>query len=471
MRVQAFKERKKLWIYIDATREKTRSVLKFIKEELQRYSREASDIECIMIDGWVNSVVDHSNMIKAIDDEYADIPLVLLSSETVCLDPTFSLAKVNRTLKVLHLQALTRNSMRELVSGYNEVKLVGEEDEIISHMAKHMEAINIHRTALNCLTLLRVLESSYKEKVLNRTKLMKAILFVLFTDSESFSYSSDNPEVDECTFVLGKYCKDLVIQATGSFNEIEFSGKLREICADNLILLDVDKMIQILVDNSILVRHGNIFEFKHTFWIFYFAAECMMHDNLFKDYILGNKKYVNFPEIIEFYAGIDGNREDAVNILLSDRNNLIDKVDDNIGIKGTFNPLSSFFWNPSKGFIEKTRQEIAEKVESSNLPSEIKDEYADKNYNSGAPYNQSINKFLEDYAVRCLMQSIKATSRALRSSTFVSAELKTDTARAIFRGWEAVSKVIFWISPLLSQKGSAAHDGLNDLAQARQTPC
>lgn len=461
MRVQAYKEKRKLWIYIDATHLKARRALKYIEEELQRYGKQASDIENIMIDGWDNSVLDHSNMVTVINGEYTDTPLVLLSSKTTCFDPAFSLSKVNRTLKVLHLQALSRNSMRELVSGYNEVKIVGKEDEVLSYMAKHMEAINIHRTALNCITLLRVLDSNYNEKVLNRTKLMKAILFVLFTDNESFSYANESPEVDECIYVMGQYCKDLVMQATGSFDAIEFADKLKVICSDNLISLDVDRMIDVLLENNILVEHGKTFEFKHTFWIFFFAAEYMMHDEEFNGYIMGDNMYVNFPEIIEFYAGIDGKREDALNILLTDLNHLIDKVDSKIGIKGEFNPLSKFLWNPSNGFIEQTRLEIAEKVESSNLPSEIKDRHADKNYDSKSPYDQSINSFLDEYAVRNLLQSIKATSRALRNSTFVSPKLKIDTAKAIFRGWEELSKVMFWISPLLAQKGRAAHDGLN----------
>lgn len=461
IRVQAFKQNRKFWIYIDAAHVKARNVLNFIDEELQRYDKQSSDIVSIMIDGWDNSVIDHSNMIKAIDEKFTDIPLVLFSSKTVCLNTTFNLSKVNRTLQVLHLQALTRNSMRELVSGYNEVKNVGKEDDILSHMTKHMGAINIHRTAMNCLTLLRVLESNFNEKVLNRTKLIKAILFVLFTDNDSFSYSSENPEVDECTFVLGIYCKELVMNATGSFDANEFQGKLRDICNENLISLDVDKMIQILLDNCILVRYGNTFEFKHTFWIFFFAAECMLHDDSFKSYIMENQKYVNFPEIVEFYAGIDGKREDAITILLSDLNSLMVKVDENIGIKGEFNPLSTFLWNPSETFIEKTRLQIAEKLESSNMPAEIKDKHADETYDSEAPYNQSINNFLEDYAVRNLIQSISATSRALRSSTFIKPELKLDAARTIFRGWEAISKVLFWISPALAQEGIAAHDGIN----------
>ncbi len=461
MRVDAYKSRRKLWIYIDAAHQKTRGVLKYIEEELQRYNKTSPDIECILIDDWDNTTQDHLNMIKVIDEKYKDIPIILLTSKTECFDRTFSLSKVGRTLKVLHLQALSRNSMRTLVSRYSLGKTVEREDEILSHMAKHMEAINIHRTALNCITLLRVLDSNYNEKVLNRTKLLKAILFVLFTDNESFSYDSKNPEVDECTYVLGQYCKDLVMKATGSFDSVEFADKLKRICKENLMTLDVDRMIDILLENNILVEYGKLYEFKHTFWIFYFAAEHMLHDENFNNYIMKDKMYVNFPEIIEFYAGIDGKREDALNTLLSDLDQLIEKVDNKIGIKGTFNPLSTFVWNPSAGFIEQTRKEIAEKIESSNLPDEIKDKHADKNYNSEAPYDQKINKFLNEYSVLSLLQSIRATSRALRNSTFVSADLKLKTAQAIFKGWEEISKVMFWISPLLAKEGKAAHDGIS----------
>ena len=461
MRVEAFKARKKLWIYIDATHVKSRNFEKYIDEELNRYRMQEADIECIIIDSWDNSVVDHSNIAKKVELNYSTIPLILLSSKTECLNSTFKLAKVNRTFQSLHLQALTRGSMRELVSSYNKEKIIGKDDDLIAHMAKHMEAINIHRTALNCYTLLKVLDGNFNEKVLNRTKLMKAILFVLFTDDESFSFSSDNPEVDECTYILGKYCKNLVMQATGSFDSREFVGELKKICAENLMTLNVERMIDVFLENNILVSYGNTYEFKHTFWIFYFAAECMLHDEEFKKYILGNKKYVNFPEIIEFYAGIDGNREDAINVLLTDLKSLIDSVDSSIGIHGTFNPLSTFLWNPSDGFIEQTKNEIAEKVESSNLPVEIKDEHADKNYDSQAPYNQTINNFLEKYSVRGLLQSIRATSRALRNSTFIDPSLKIEAIKTIFSGWEEISKVIFWLSPLLAKNGMAGHDGLN----------
>lgn len=67
-------------------------------------------------------------------------------------------------------------------TGYYGSQNVAKEDEVLAHMTTHMESINIHRTSFNCLTLLRIHGSDFNEKLLNKTKLMRAYLFVLFTD-------------------------------------------------------------------------------------------------------------------------------------------------------------------------------------------------------------------------------------------------------------------------------------------------
>jgi hypothetical protein len=309
------------------------------------------------------------------------------------------------------------------------------------------------------LTPLRVLDSSYNEKLLNKSKLLKAILFVLFTDYESFSHLSEKPEVEECTYVLGCFCKDLVKQATRSFDASAFAAKLRDICKTACIVLNVDAMLEVLLENNILVMRGSEFEFRHRHWIFYFAAEWMRHEDEFRTFVLKDRKYINYPEIIEFYAGIDGKRTDALETLLSDLTKLIDRVDKQIGIERSFDPLSRLLWNPTDKYIQETRSQIAEKAESSNLPADIKDKHADGYYQSAAPYDQSIRTFLKDYSVLSLLSSIKAASRALRSSPFVDVDLKRSLIGAILQAWEEISRVAFWISPLLAKEGRAVHDG------------
>lgn len=449
------------WLYIDAENIKARKITDFIDKELLHYEQKLDNLKCIILDNWNAVKIDHITIVKNISSKCPELPIIILAEDSLNPDVTGPLSKLNRDFTLMHLQALSRSSMRQLVANYNSTKYIGKEDILLSDVAKHLESINIHRTPLNCYTLLRVLDSSYNEKLINKSKLLKAILFVLFTDFDSFSYSGNKPEVDECTYVLGCFCKDLVIQKSRIFDTVVFKTKLSEICKSAFIVLNIDAMLDVLIENNILVERGMQLEFRHRYWIFYFAAEWMHHDNDFKQFILTDRNYINYPEIIEFYSGIDGKRSDAMEVLLTDLRNLIDTVDKNIGIAPSFDPLSPLLWNPSDEFIQKARSQIAEKVETSNLPANIKDKHADSLYKSASPYDQSISRFLEDYSVLSLLSSIKAASRALRNSTFIEVELKHNITNAILQGWEEISRVVFWLSPILAREGRAIHDGFS----------
>ncbi len=459
MRLEAFKKHK-FWLYIDAEHTKGRKISDLIDKELLHYDQCPAALKCIVLDSWNVGNVDHLTMVRNITAKCPGLPLVILAEDSVVLDTTEDLSKLNRDFKLLHLQALSRSSMRQLVAGYNAIKHIGTEDVVLSGLVEYLESINVHRTPLNCYTLLRVLDSSYNEKLLNKTNLLDAILFLLFTDSDSFSYLSDKPDVKECKYVLGRFCKDLVMQRKRSFDAPTFVSKLNDFCKTNSIPLDVRAMLDVFLENNILVLHGSEYEFRHRYWIFYFAAEWMNHDEEFGRFVLENRNYVNYPEIIEFYSGIDGRRADAMGTLLSDLTSLINQVDSKIGIKGSFDPLSPLLWNPTDEYIQRAKSQIAERVGSSNLPAEIKDKHADTNYQSEAPYDQSIRKFLNDYLVLSLLHSIKAASRALRNSPFVDVQLRREVISTILRGWEEISKVVFWLSPLLAREGRAVHDGL-----------
>lgn len=458
MRLEAFKKHN-FWEYVDAERTTAKRICSLISADLLHYKEDRATPTCFVLDNWNAGEVDHLAMVRNVIDAYPEVPVIILATDSVVLDTMGSLSRLNREFKLLHLQALSRGSMRQLVARYNADRKIGTEDVVLARLAEHMESINIHRTPLNCYTLLRVLDSSYNEKLVNKSKLMKAILFVLFTDSESFSYLGEKPEVDECAYVLGCFCSDLVLQGTRRFDASSFLARLKEICRENSIVLNVEAMVGVLVENSILLRRGNEYEFRHRFWIFYFAAEWMVHSNNFRQAILRDRNYVNYPEIMELYSGIDGRRTDAMEVLLSDLNSLIGQVDGKIGIERSFDPLSTLLWNPTDEYIRRTRSQIAEKVESSNLPADIKDKHADRHYQSVAPYDQSIRTFLKDYSVLSLLSSIKAASRALRNSPFVKVELRHSVASAIFQGWEEISRVAFWISPMLAKEGRAVHDG------------
>ncbi len=185
----------------------------------------------------------------------------------------------------------------------------------------------------------------------------------------------------------------------------------------------------------------------------------MLHDPVFAKEILGDRKYVNYPEIIEFYTGSDGRRVDAVESLITDTAQLVGTVDNKIGIDKDFNPYEGIVWDPSDQAIEAMRAELSKTVETSNLPDKIKDCYADEVYDSTAPYDQTIRNFLHEYSITSLVQATRAASRALRNSKFVDSELKLEMLKCIIQGWASLGRVFFALAPTLAQSGRAAFDG------------
>lgn len=210
LQLEAFRKGS-FWLYIDAEQTKGRKILGFIEEKLLHYDQTKANLKCIVLDSWDAGKIDHLTMVTNIASEFPDLPLIVLAEDSRLLDATGNLSKLNRKFELLHLQALSRGSMRQLVASYNATKRIGTDDVLLSGVSEHLESINIHRTPLNCYTLLRVLDSSYNEKLLNKSKLLRAILFVLFTD-HTFSFLNERPEVEECAFVLGYFCKGLVEQ-------------------------------------------------------------------------------------------------------------------------------------------------------------------------------------------------------------------------------------------------------------------
>jgi len=460
LRLEAHKQGS-FWVYVDARHTKTRKVMNFIKDQFEDFSVSKSHPDCILLDSWDGNIIDHANMLKCLDAEFPETPILVMMSYT---EPTFSesfsFSKLQHQFELLHLQPLRRTRVRELVTKYSEAKNWPSSNDIVTNVVRDLEALNVHRTPLNCLTILRVFEKEQNENIVNRTRLIKTLLFILFTDSESFTYAGTKPDVDDCEYILGRFCKTLLDGATRVFQRQEVLKALKNYCEEKLISVDVKLVIDILESNNIILSNGDRLEFKHSHWMYYFAAAYMLHDSGFTEQILSDRRYVNYPEIIEFYTGCDGRRSDAVQVLLSDMEALVACVDSMIGIPGDFNPYDAIVWNPSDEVIEAMRVELSKEVrEESNVPTTIKDQHADKHYDSQAPYDQTIQKFLHEFSVISLFQAIKASSRALRNSKYVDPDLKLELLSCIVRGWASMARIVFILAPTLAQRGHAAYDG------------
>jgi hypothetical protein len=400
--------------------------------------------------------------LKNLSDSYKNIPIIVMQTID---DGKFLTEKqepvvIQREFAKLYLLAMTRGQLRNVVSQYNKEKKIADEDVLLTKVVSDLEVLNIHRTPENCLTLLKVAEKHFDEAPVNRTKMLEMVLFVLFDIGEIPRYKI-KPDVKDCEHVLGRFCENIIRNDRSEFSKDYFLAELKSFCTDKLIDLDISFVFDVMTMNNIIIKTDNSFVFRSSFWIFYFAAKRMHDDKNFADFIFASKKYLSFPEIIEFYTGIDRNRSDALLILKNDIQQTCNLVFNKVGMPDNINPFLQMHWHPTEEHIEKMQEEFGESVRNSGLPDEVKDRYADKNYNQLRPYRQlvTIQNIFEEYSLYNLMQEIKATSRALRNSDYADPELKKELLDEILRSWLQLSKVLFALAPVLAARGNAGFAG------------
>lgn len=448
-----------LWLYLDSHKTKSHNIHNAAIREAESLGLKISDVKVIILDSWNSYEIDNFKKLKNLCDSYKDITIIVMHTiEDSKFLKEFNDVKIERPFKHLYLLALPRTQIRKVVSEYNKVKEIGIEDTVLTKVITDLEVLNIHRTPMNCLTLLKVAEKYFDESPINRTDMIEKVLFILFNMDGIPRYRT-KPDLKDCEFVLSRYCEKMIRSDRYNFSRDEFVKELKRYCQEKLIDLEVDVVFDVLILNHIIVKHEFDYCFRSSFWVYYFAAKRMHNDTEFASYIFSSKKYISFPEIIEFYTGIDRNKLDALEILTKDIKETCDIVNAKVRLTGDMNIFSQIRWQPTEEEIQTAQNQLSENVINSGLPDNIKDQHADRSYNQIRPYNQSIQAFFAEYSLHNLMQNVRASSRALRNSDYVNPEAKREILKEILRSWEQISNVLLALTPILADKGQAGFDG------------
>ncbi|REE00189.1 DUF4062 domain-containing protein [Marinoscillum furvescens] len=456
----------KVFLYIDSKKTKKHKIVKDIKREVGNYYfANPEKIDCILIDSICFDEQGVMQMVKNVCDEFLGTPIILFNT----LDNNFFLkseeddrVEITRKFLTYYLLPLPQTELRKIVTSYTKQKEIPEDHNVmLEKVAKDLQTLNMHRTAKNCMSILRAsfkIGSEYNP--INRTKLLETMLNTIFEEYEIPTFHDKKPDVKDCSFVLGYLCELLIVKNDFYFTENYFKSELKGFCNANLIDLDLTYLLTVLKDNSILGQTtSNHLYFKNTYWVFFFIAQRMNLNKAFLEQVYENKRYVDFPEIIEFYTGIDRNKDDALSVLSQDLDETLLVVREKMNIPDLINPYKSISWNPDVPSLEKEQEKIKDNVITSGLPDEVKDKYADKHYDQIKPYNQVINSVFRDYSFLVLMRQISATARALRNSDFVSIGLKKEVLDKITQAWSELNKLLIVLHPLLADRGNVAFEG------------
>lgn len=449
-----------LWLYFDATELKPSTVKNATARELSEVGLTHSDVKCVVIDSMSNTTKDVWKIVAKVIENFPNVPIVCMHT----IDPTsinseqLSSHGIEMHFQSLYLWTLSRNHIRRIVSDYNDQHQVGDENSVITKIAADLEMLNLHRTPLNCLTLLKVSEYDFEDSPVNRSEMIKRVLFLLFNVDSLPTYKA-RPDLKDCEFVIGYFCENLIKKNIFTFTRGHFLETLQKCCQERFIDLEVQVVFDVLSMNNILVCRDGRFSFRFSFWVYYFAALRMHHNEAFAKFILADFRYSSMPEVMEFYTGIDRQRDDALKVLTNDLASLRQQVEHKCGLPKNLDPYRLAQWTPSPAAIEKMQAEIEVGVRDSNLPAEIKDRFADQGYDLSRPYDQRVSIFAEQ-SVTCLMQTLRAASKALRNSDYVGPDTKRALLEEILKCWEQLTMVLLVVLPVLAEKGEAIFDGV-----------
>lgn len=449
------------WLYLDVNELKpyAAAIRKHITKKIRKLGLSMEDVECVILDEFSDSIENANKILNELCRVLGSLPVIVMMTiiENPILRESIEFPE-DRDFGVLHLWALPRHDVRQVVSEYNGEKYVGDENAVVSKVIADLEVLNIPRTPLNCLTILKVYEAEFDDSPVNRTEMIRRVLYLLFNIDDIPRYKS-RPDLKDTEYILGYFCEKMIRSSNYFFSRQSFLQELNDFCESSEIDIETAVIFDVLFTNNIIVMRGQRFCFKFNYWVFYFAAHRMHHNPDFTSFILQDMNYASYPELIEFYTGIDRRRDNALEVLIKDIKDTCDIVEQKCGLPSEFNIYNMAQWKPSEDTIEQMHDEISSGALNSNLPDVIKDQYADESYDRTRPLTQEVHKILEKYSLLRLMKGVQAGAKALRNSDYSSPSVRHKLLEEILRSWEQIIKVLIVLSPFLSKYGHAKVDG------------
>lgn len=456
-----WQQKKEFGLYLDANFIRKDNLKNQISRTLRRFNHNETDVKRILIDNWSLSDKLSKIVLNYLKQQFSNVPILILSPQIENrITETEFVSVTDFGFHVLFMAPIQMGQMRSLVELYGSQKrLLQDTDIVLKRVNDDIIDFNMHRSPLNCITLLEVFCNSFEDNPVNRTSVLERILHIIF-DNESVPTYKSPPDVKDCEFALGFFCERMIRSENYYFSNNDFVKTITDFCNAQKLTLDVNYLFDILLHNNIICQYDvDIYSFRFSYWVYYFAAMRMTKSPEFAKYMLSEEKYVHFPEVIEFYTGSDRNRNDAAEVVVTDIEDVSDKVHNKVGLINGFNPFEHLKIHRSDEQVDKALEQLDINLKNSKLPNEIKDALADKTYNPSSPYYQSISKVFDNYSVNHLHEMISIASKVLRNSDYIAPEKKVSLINAITNSWLDMVRVITLMAPMLAREGKARFDG------------
>ena len=207
-------------------------------------------------------------------------------------------------------------------------------------------------------------QQNYDARPMDRTKILKSLIMFFFLKPDSYFYTDSIDETDCCT-IMGRLCEELMRSTDGKhyrryFSEEEFvkaTASLEDRYPKTMRL----KLLRAMQEAQIIVPYLNLYEFRFSYWVYFFAAYQMYINKDFYDYMLVSAKCIYMPDIVEFYSGIDPKCDDLIRQIISELRLLSNDVVTNL-VPVMEDPYPHLKFRQNPALETKTKEQLEEGI-------------------------------------------------------------------------------------------------------------
>ena len=454
--LDAWRIKKEHWLYIDGSGLRINKFQTSVDNFTRCRNIDVNEIKTLVIDNWNKVYDDKDKIMTKIKRCLPKIRIILLNNE----DDALFFAGLNNInyeedFQLMYLRELSRRSIRQMTREYIQRQSFEENSDgkILEKLIRQMMELNVHRTPVNCLQLLLNFQQNFDAHPINRTKILKSLIMFFFLKPDSYFYMEAIDE-DDCCEIMGKLCETMMRSTDGKYYQRYFSeedfkratSSLNGKYSENIRL----RLLRAMQEAQIVVPYLNFYEFRFSYWVYFFAAYQMYIDPNFYKYMVEHEKCIYMPDIVEFYSGIDPKCDMLVEKIINELQNLSHDVTTSL-IPEQKDPYSVLKFRQSPD--TKTKEQLEAGIKASKLPSEVKDAMMDLRDDNARPFFQMMNNVLDQYKVRNMMSLARSASRALRNGLHINESNRTKLYEAIQVSWMALLKVLQLLTPGLARTG------------------
>lgn len=292
---------------------------------------------------------DLEDSIVSFCEKYPNVHLIATYGCNAGMDISRNLRTSKLNFSVLELQYFRATQVRELTRRWIN-KSYGEEEEYVKTIIDTLNGLNLPPSPFAISMFLSILQRNKTSRPKNQSLLSKEYIEDLLKQGITESHGRNEFNLQNrinliVALAIRMYRKYLSHESRGlTFSEI--TTEINDVLAETgLSMFSQRKILEALIDSSIIVEENNIFKFRFKSFYEYFIALAMIQNEEFKQEVM-NSYLSNSNELI-FYTGLQTYNGDILQRVIDDLSMEMPEMDQIIHEHFLDNPDNIFNYTKS----------------------------------------------------------------------------------------------------------------------------